>query len=450
MSLSTAFTSVLNLWITKSVNTGDRALDQAVLLFLTISLSVIITKLCTEYTQYYNAIVYIIWKVWKNPKELKGVPILQHSQIDLANTHKFNNRQIRFKTTQKLPIIDMITPVYMTLRNVYYIQGEYTGFEFIGIIYGPRTREFDSCFTEISKALKANCLNSEDTDKTLFIKSIDFKTSQPIVIGNISPRKTFDTLFYDEKDKLLRVLKSFQSDTMYPASISMDNKLGILLYGPPGTGKTGTISAIANMLRRDLIIVNCAALTTTRSFDFILQCAKAQTPQPILVFDEIDCILNVLVNPNRTTPVQDKQDVQTKWAELLAVAEGEERKEILKMIRESKQPGAETPLDLGYVLSKLDGLEDNTDRLIIATTNHPDKINPALLRPGRFDLKLCLNNCSEQMLVDILGSFFRCTEAEKKAIRVAAIPEFKHSPLHVINTALTCMTLEKTLETLKH
>ena len=43
----------------------------------------------------------------------------------------------------------------------------------------------------------------------------------------------------------------------------MDNKLGILLYGPPGTGKTGTISAIANMLQRDIILVSCASLTTT-------------------------------------------------------------------------------------------------------------------------------------------------------------------------------------------
>ncbi len=439
------------------MNTGDRALDQSLLVLLTLCSSFIISHICTNYRVYYNAAVYMLWRVWKNPMQLQGVPLILHTDQEIRL--KLTPRQFRCKTARNLEKVMNMQPIYMTLWNIYYLHceatkvfnrgGDMNELYYLGNIYGLYDSKLDKSVAYIIRNLSDNLQTCEDTVKNLVIRSVDLKTGNSDIIGNISPRKTFSTLFYDEKDKLIRVLKSFQEGTLYPAAISMDNKLGIMLYGPPGTGKTGTISAIANMLRRDLIIVNCAALTTTKSFDTVLQFAKEQTPQPIIVFDEIDCIMNVLMNPNKTNPIQERGEVQTKWAELLAVAEGEERKEILKMIRDSKQPGADTPLDLGYVLSKLDGLEDNTDRLIIATTNHPDKINPALMRPGRFDLKLCLSNCSETMLVDILSAFFGCTDDEKKGIRIAAIQEFKHSPLHVINTALTYQTLDKTLKALK-
>jgi hypothetical protein len=144
-----------------------------------------------------------------------------------------------------------------------------------------------------------------------------------------------------------------------------------------------------------------------------------------------------------------KDAKQERWHELLAVAEGDERKEILNMIRESKKPNANTPLDLAYLLSKLDGLEDNNDRLIIATTNNPDKINPALLRPGRFDLKLCLGNCTTAMYVDILTAFFALTETEGEIVRHAGIQERRFSPLEVINMALTHQEFTPTLRALQ-
>jgi chaperone BCS1 len=204
----------------------------------------------------------------------------------------------------------------------------------------------------------------------------------------------------------------------------MDNKLGILLYGPPGTGKTGTISAIANMLKRDIILVNFVDINTCNDLDNIIDKNKDK----IIVFDEFDYILNAL-NATNGKAQEKLEEKETKWAELLAVAEGDERKDIMKMIKENKQT-KDRPLDIGYLLSKLDGLEDNNGRIIIATTNNPEKVNPVLLRPGRFDLKLCLNNCSHTMYEDIINSFFGVVPD------ISNIPAKKHSPLEVINTCI--------------
>ena len=65
-----------------------------------------------------------------------------------------------------------------------------------------------------------------------------------------------DKIYFDEKSHILEWLDKFQQKTMYPKSLCMTNKLGILLYGPAGTGKTGCISAIANKLHRDILIIN--------------------------------------------------------------------------------------------------------------------------------------------------------------------------------------------------
>lgn len=267
--------------------------------------------------------------------------------------------------------------------------------------------------------------------------------------SDISPKKTFSHIFYDQKPTLLAMLDKFKSGTMYPDTICMDNKLGILLYGPPGTGKTGTISAIANYFQRDVIMVNFTEITTCSQLDEILR--PRYYSNYIYVFDEFDCVLNVLVG-EKGTGSADREEAgpteKTDWATMLAVAEGSERRKILDMMRDgSRKEKKPDKLDLAYLLQKLDGIEDATGRMIIATTNYPQNINPALLRPGRFDLKLCLGNCSATMIEDILSSFYKGEETER--IKAAAIEAGRWSPLQVINTALTSRSLEETLRHLK-
>jgi hypothetical protein len=258
--------------------------------------------------------------------------------------------------------------------------------------------------------------------------------------GAVCIRKTFDHLFFDEKERLMNMVKRFQTKTMYPRHVPMANKLGILLYGPPGTGKTGTISAIANMLGRNVYMINFAVVQTTAQLDAMLAMPSTYK-QKIFVFDEIDCILDVITSDS-TREVRAKRD----WGSLLLAAEGEERKEIIQMMKKDTE---QARFDMAYLLQKLDGLESAEDRIIIATTNHPDRLHPALMRPGRFDIKVCLSNCSSQMYVDILGNFFENKPGVREKIAAAKLPEFKHSPLTVINTALQEPNIDKLLRILK-
>jgi mitochondrial chaperone BCS1 len=153
------------------------------------------------------------------------------------------------------------------------------------------------------------------------------------ILGKINKKKTFNNLYYDQKDEVLEAITKFRNDIMYPDSIGMDNKLGILLYGPPGTGKTGTISACANILNRDVIIIDFSVIKTCQQLDNILK--PDNFDKYIYVFDEFDCILDVLIN-NEKKETNIEKEPEQDWSKILMVAEGEERKQILDMMKGGK------------------------------------------------------------------------------------------------------------------
>jgi chaperone BCS1 len=264
-------------------------------------------------------------------------------------------------------------------------------------------------------------------------------------IGPINKKKTFDTLFYPQKAELIRILTKFQNKTMYPSHIPMDNKLGIILYGPPGTGKTGTVSAIANMLKRNLLVINFTTITTCKQLDEILNTNNYS--KYVYVFDEFDCIMDVI---SGSTPARDKKEEAEDWGKMLLYAEGEERKSILEMMKQNRTRKDTSPIDLAYLLQKLDGLESAEDRIIIATTNNPERLNPALLRPGRFDIKICLGLCTPSMVVDIITNFYKGDAKLSEKIRRANIPGNRFSPLQLVNMAIQASSIDKLLKQLSN
>ncbi|MCG5498547.1 CDC48 family AAA ATPase [Ectothiorhodospira variabilis] len=126
---------------------------------------------------------------------------------------------------------------------------------------------------------------------------------------------------------------------------------GILLSGPPGCGKTLLAQASAQPTEMNFISVKGAALLSRyvgESEAAVREVfRKARQVAPCLVFfDEIDA---------------------------LVPARGGGENAVADRV-------------VGQFLAELDGVEQLTDVLVLAATNRPDRIDPALLRPGRFDL----------------------------------------------------------------
>ena len=127
---------------------------------------------------------------------------------------------------------------------------------------------------------------------------------------------------------------------------------GILLYGPPGTGKTLLAKAVAKESEANFILVNGPSLLSKwvgeseKALREIFRKAR-QTAPTILFFDEIDALVPKRHSENSDNKVSDRL--------------------------------------VNQMLTEMDGLETLNDVVIIAATNRPDIIDPALLRQGRFD-----------------------------------------------------------------
>jgi transitional endoplasmic reticulum ATPase len=127
---------------------------------------------------------------------------------------------------------------------------------------------------------------------------------------------------------------------------------GILLYGPPGTGKTLMAKATANESEANFISIKGPELLSKwvgeseKGVREIFRKARQAAPC-IIFFDEIDAIAPVRGGDFGTSHVTERV--------------------------------------ISQMLTELDGLEVLTNVVVIAATNRPDIIDPALLRPGRFD-----------------------------------------------------------------
>ena len=143
---------------------------------------------------------------------------------------------------------------------------------------------------------------------------------------------------------------------------------GILMYGPPGTGKTLLAKAVATEAEANFINVKGPSLLnmwvgeSERGIRQIFEKARQASPA-IIFFDEIDSIA-----PRRGLTVG------TRVTERM----------------------------LNTLLAEMDGLQELNDVVVIAATNRPDIIDPALLRPGRFDRILSTQMPDKKSRLDIL------------------------------------------------
>jgi chaperone BCS1 len=184
-----------------------------------------------------------------------------------------------------------------------------------------------------------------------------------------------------EKEHLLQDVAQFRRSKQRYQRLGVPYHRGYLFYGPPGTGKTSLVSALAAHFGLSIYIVNLADFT-----DRSLMSAVNQVPaHSVLLFEDIDCMKGG----------QSRDGVDPANGQTGSVA-----------LSTKENVPAQTGVTLSGLLNVLDGFYAPTGVLFVMTTNHVEKLDRALLRPGRIDYKLCLGNASDHQKVDLYRRFF--------------------------------------------
>ena len=217
-------------------------------------------------------------------------------------------------------------------------------------------------------------------------------------------------MFFPEKDELLSLLDAFHAGTGRFAVKGSPKKLGVLLHGPPGTGKTSLIKALAARLDRSIVSIPLGRIKTNQElfdavFDMKYGVADADVPvrltfkQTVFVLEDVDAASSVVLKRSASTPEPVPAPAPAPMEK-----DGDPIKALLECLFNGDDKAISGPtmaltgalkptrdrLDLSGILNVLDGVVDTPDRILVMTTNHPERLDPALVRPGRVDVKLRL------------------------------------------------------------
>jgi chaperone BCS1 len=193
------------------------------------------------------------------------------------------------------------------------------------------------------------------------------------------PKRSLDSIFIEDYKKkiLLNTINKFTNNEQWYLDNGIPYQLGILLYGAPGTGKTSLIKAIAGHLDYPIYYLPPGKL-------YKIETAMSLLPDNcVVVIEDIDT--------NSLTHIRNIED---------NINNGK-----IHPKNENFFESLET-LGLSEVLNSLDGMFSAHGRILIATTNHIENLDSALIRPGRIDLKVEIGFVNFEILKKFIERFF--------------------------------------------
>ena len=177
----------------------------------------------------------------------------------------------------------------------------------------------------------------------------------------------------------------------------------------------------------------------------------------LIILEDIDCMIDIVktrkdsvsnINEFDSSDSQEKQetsdsenmtDLQIGKKQPKTTSDDNITSVLQKMMKKDELVNN----NLSYLLNILDGIKESQDRIIIMTTNHVKKLDPALIRPGRIDLNINFKKASIKDIKEILKFYWK-----KEVPELDSILNNQIAHANIINFCRSSDSIEKTIELL--
>ncbi|KAI9336618.1 P-loop containing nucleoside triphosphate hydrolase protein [Zopfochytrium polystomum] len=178
------------------------------------------------------------------------------------------------------------------------------------------------------------------------------------------------------KREVIGDAQEFLRSELWYADRGIPYRRGYMLYGPPGTGKTSFVTALAGKLGLNIYVISLANKgLTDETLTELMTCAPRKC---ILLIEDIDA---AFVHRSAVPATAASSDGGSGGA-------------------------AVTNVTFSGLLNAIDGVAAQEGRMLVMTTNHLEKLDQALIRPGRIDVRIFFGNATRATAQQLFLQFY--------------------------------------------
>ena len=253
--------------------------------------------------------------------------------------------------------------------------------------------------------------------------------------------KTLDNMFGPDIALVITRLKWFLENKSWYETKGIPYTFGLLITGEPGCGKTSIVKAIANMTKRHPFNIKFHDYLTQTQINNLFFNDRVNLndgadsyiiPQDKRIYsiEEADCMSDLLLDRKQQNVVEiDNDPFASLETNMIADNQHSRSRDLIKKLNHSKSNTEK--LTLGFILDAIDGLKEVPGRIIVMTTNYLERLDKALIRPGRIDLILDFKKTTRKTIIDMYKHFFDLRDEQVDLTKFEILKDYQYSPAEI-------------------